>query len=155
MLIFLIFRFKSYFAVFQLSQFSVRDFTKKRPDVKKKITLTQIWYHMYVLVAEIIICQSVVKPQKPSLEMIEPNRGRFRNLTPGIIYSADHSAQKKKLGGNYKKVWKPFPFLERSLKGSRYMKAPWPCQVEETLNSNWGVFLRCSFSNVRSGLRLK
>ena len=36
------------------------------------MTLTQIWYHMYVLVAEIIICQSVVKPQKPTSAAFSP-----------------------------------------------------------------------------------
>ena len=58
---------------------------------------------MRVLLVEIIICESVVKLKKPTLEMIEPNKGRVRNFTPGIICSADHSAQKKKLGGNYEK----------------------------------------------------
>ena len=52
-----------------------------------------------------IICQSVVKLQKPTSETVQPNRGRVRNFTPGIICSADHSAQKKKLvgGNNYEK----------------------------------------------------
>ena len=70
----------------------------------KKMTLTQIWYHMIALVVEIRICQSVVKLKKPTLEMIEPNKGRVRNFTPGIICSADHSAQKKKLGGETMKT---------------------------------------------------
>ena len=75
---------------------------------------------MYVLVAEIIICQSVVKPQKPTSAAFLPNRGRVRNFTPGIICSADHSAQKKKLGNNY----------EKNLAISK---------IQQTLNNLWGV----------------
>ena len=67
------------------------------------MTLTQIWYHMKVHLLEIIICQSVVKLKKPTSAAFSPNRGRVTIFTPGIIRSADHSAQKKKLGNNYEK----------------------------------------------------
>ena len=36
------------------------------------MTLTQIWYHMIVLVVEIRICQSVVKLKKPTLAAFSP-----------------------------------------------------------------------------------
>ena len=36
------------------------------------MTLTQLWYHMKIQLLDIIICQSLVKPQKLILEMIEP-----------------------------------------------------------------------------------
>ena len=67
------------------------------------MTLTQIWYHMKVHLLEIIICQSVVKLKKPTSRTFSPNRGRVTIFTPGIICSADHSAQKKKLGNYYEK----------------------------------------------------
>ena len=83
------------------------------------MTLTQIWYHMKVHLLEIIICQSVVKLKKPTLEMIQPNQGRVRIFTPGIICSADHSTQKKKLGNDMKRILL--------------------CKIQQTLQRLWGM----------------
>ena len=82
---------------------------------------------MIVLVVEIRICQSVVKLKKPTSAAFMPNRGRVRNFTPGIICSADHSAQKKKLGG-------------------KTMKAILLRKIKKTLHWGVGVFLCVHFT---------
>ena len=53
--------------------------------------------------------------KKPTSRTFSPNRGRVRNFTPGIICSADHSAQKKNLE-NFKKVRKPLPTVTEGCK---------------------------------------
>ena len=79
------------------------------------MTLTQIWYHMKIQLLDIIICQSVVKPQKPTLEMIEPKIRILAQFRPYQVILQVIPHKKKKLGGGTnKKVWKPLPFFETS-----------------------------------------
>ena len=79
------------------------------------MTLTQIWYHMYVLVAEIIICQSVVKPQKPTSAAFSPKIRILAQFGPDQAILQVNPHKKKSWGNNIiKKLLNPLPFLERS-----------------------------------------
>ena len=95
---------------------------------------------MRVLLVEIIICESVVKLKKPTLEMIEPKIRILAQFRPdqAILQVIPH--KKKSWETNYKKIWKPLPFLERSTKGSRYIKK-WvkPLPFLETSEGDQGI----------------
>ena len=64
------------------------------------MTLTQIWYHMKVQLLDIIICQSLVKPQKPTLAAFSPKIRILAQFRPdqAILQVIPH--KKKSWGGN-------------------------------------------------------
>ena len=78
------------------------------------MTLTQIWYHIKVLIVEIIICQSLVKLKKPTLAAFSPKIRILAQFRPdqAILQVIPH--KKKSWGKTNKKVWKPLPFFETS-----------------------------------------
>ena len=79
------------------------------------MTLTQIWYHIKVLIVEIIICQSLVKLKKPTLAAFSPKIRILAQFRPdqAILQVIPH--KKKSWGNNIiKKLLNPLPFLERS-----------------------------------------
>ena len=72
------------------------------------MTLTQIWYHIKVLIAEIIICQSLVKLKKPTLAAFSPKIRILAQFRPAqaILQVIPH--KKKSWGGKFiERIFEP------------------------------------------------